>query len=132
MRCGLILLAVVAAAGLASSANAADLPVLGTTTSVECRFGPKQAPRQGTTFCTQVTVTISGGACADAESRLYFQSEVASAREYQGNAVRGGLNGVSISGTYADVVKPRSKLISDSGPHATSFGFFVADLSCGA
>jgi len=130
MRCGLILLAVVAAAGFASAANAADLPVLGTTTTVECRFDPKQAPRQGVTFCTQVTVTISGGACADGQSRLYFQSEIASTREYQGNAVLGGLNGVRVPGAYDDVVKPRSKLISDSGPHATSFGFFVEDPSC--
>ena len=130
MRCGLILLAVVAAAVLASAANAADLPVLGTTTTTECHFGPKQASRQGVTSCTQVTVTVSGGACADAQSRLYFQSEVASTREYQGNAVLAGLDGVSVSGTYTDVVKPRSRLISDSGPHATSTGFFVEDPSC--
>jgi len=130
MRCGLILPAVVAAAVFASAANAADLPPLGTTTTVECRFDPKQAPRQGVTFCTQVTVTISGGACADGATRLYFQSEVYSAREYQGNAVLPALNGVSITGTYTEVVKPHSKLIFDSGPHATGFGFFVEDVSC--
>src|SRR5215217_319661 len=130
MRCGLILLAVVAAAGFTSAANAAELPLLGTTTTVECRFDPKEGPAPGVTFCTQVTVTISGGACFDDQSRLYFQSEVASTREYKGNAVVARLNGVSVSGTYTDVVKPPSKLISDSGPHATSFGFFVEDPSC--
>ena len=130
MRCGLILVAVVAAAVFTSAASAADLPVLGTTTTVECRFDPKQARGQRVTFCTQVTVTISGGACADGSSRLYFESDVYSTREYQGNAILGGLNGVSVAGTYADVVKPHSKLIFDSGPHATSFGFFVEDLSC--
>src|SRR5215203_207799 len=105
MRCGLILVAVVAAAVMASAANAADLPVLGTTTTTECRFDPKEGPRQGVTFCTQVAVTISGGACFDEQSRLYFQSEVASTREYKGNAVVAGLNGVSVSGSYTDVVK---------------------------
>jgi hypothetical protein len=129
VRCGLILAAVVT--GLASGAGAAaaaQLPVLGTTTTTVCRFDPATWTDPGTTTCNSESVTIDGGACSSTGLRHYFESDVFSSRAYQGMAVAPQTNGVTING-YEEL-RPNARLISDSGPHAFGFSFYVSDASC--
>jgi hypothetical protein len=54
-----------------------------------------------------------------------------SSRRYRGNAVLPGLDGVTVQGDYADVVRPHALLVYDSGVHAYSEGVVVDDPDCG-
>jgi hypothetical protein len=97
---------------------------------VRCIFVPDDdflSP--GITYCSQEIVTISGGDCYTDGYRLYYQDEIHSVREYRGNVVLPGFNGVEVEGEFGDVVRPNAKLISDVGG-VTFFAFFVPDESC--
>jgi len=116
---------------LAAAAPAADGPVAGTTRTTTCRFTPHDsAAGSGVTQCSQTTVIVRPGACVDSGYRLWEEDDIASARTYRGNAVLSGLDGATVEGTYSDVVRPHARLLYDSGPHAFSVSFPVADQSC--
>jgi hypothetical protein len=126
-----MLAAVPALLGSSSGAiAAADLPVLGTTTTTMCRYDSKVTPGPGLTYCTRQIVTISGGDCYITGYRLYFEDVFSSARYYQGNVVPSSLDGVTVTGDYGDVVRPHARLVYDSGDHAFGVGFLVPDESC--
>ena len=133
MKLTLVFIAAVAiAAGFAVSAKGDD-PVAGTTFFTQCTFagGGNNA---GTTQCSQTIVTVLEGGCWPAASgfRLWSEDDIASVRTYHGNAVLFGLNGVTVDADYSSVLRPHSaaRLIDDSGPHAFSSTFPVADASC--
>jgi hypothetical protein len=125
--------AVVVASGFAVSASA-DGPVAGTTFFTQCTFAAGPGDTVGTTQCSRTIVSVSPGICWSAESGFRLWSEVVSAsvRSYRGNAVLWGLNGVTVNADYSSVLRPHSaaRLIDDSGPHAFSSTFPVADASC--
>jgi hypothetical protein len=116
-----------ALAGGGTATARAQLPQTGSTTTTTCRF----VPGDGTTTCSQETIVIRGGACYEAGERLYFEDHLDSARTYRGNAVLPGLDGVAVTGDYADVLRPHALLVYDSGVHAYSEGVTVDDPACG-
>jgi hypothetical protein len=155
MRRGLVLLTfVVGVAALPVVAGADDIPTLGSTTTVECRFDPHVSA--GVTTCSQLTVRITGGVCYPAgtlstvATRLFFHDEFSSSREYRGNAVLSGLNGTPVTGNFGDVplggdvaawdaaiymnvVRPHARLINQSGvseSEVNSYAVIVDDPSC--
>lgn len=126
-----LIVAVAIASGVALSASA-DGPVAGTTYSTQCVFGQGSGADPGTTNCFQTIVRIIEGSCWSAESgmRLWEEDDISSARTYRGNAVLAGLNGVTVNADYSSVVRPHALLLSDSGAHAFSSTFPVADPTC--
>lgn len=122
-----IVLALVAA--LASSPVAlADPPPPPPGTVVQCTF---QNGKDGGTTCLTTTTTVDGPFCFDDDATIaiygspvvvYTVDVVVSVATYQGNAVS-GTPVVDSDGTvlYYPAVRPHAKLLSDSGPHATSF-----------
>jgi hypothetical protein len=125
LKLSLATAAVVAVAGIAAAAApASDTPVVGSTTTTTCTFV------QGATQCREQTITVSAGSCFDVGLRLYETDEFDSARTYRGDAILPGLDGDSVDGEYADVVRPHARLIYDSGLHAFSFTVPVEDPTC--
>lgn len=153
-RCFLLIALVLGAAAFPSLSRATDVPAVGTTTTVVCSFD--QHTVAGVTGCSQLTIRITGGVCyaagvlAPEATRLFFHDEFSSSREYQGNAILPGWNGVPASGAfgdvplsgdlaawdnaiYAHVVRPHARLISNSGvseSRLNSYAFYVGDPSC--
>jgi hypothetical protein len=124
-----MLAAVVSCLAWAAGASAAaQLPALGTTTTTVCRFDPTTWTDPGTTTCNSESVTIEGGVCSSTGLRHYFEEDIYSVRAYQGMVVAPDTNGVAISG-YEEL-RPNARMISDSGPHAFAFSFYVSDASC--
>lgn len=121
------------ACGFAVSASA-DGPVAGTTFFTKCSFVAAPGDNVGTTQCSQTIVIVREGSCWSAQSgfRLWSEDDIASARSYRGNAVLFGFDGVTVNADYSGVLRPHSaaRLIDDSGPHAFSSTFPVADASC--
>jgi hypothetical protein len=136
-----------------SFARAADVPVVGTTTSVTCSFDPHGAP--GITSCSQLSIRITGGTChpagelATGPTRLFFHDEFYSSRQYSGDAVLNGLNGTTVTGAFGDVplddfaawddaiyrqvIRPHARLLANSGvteSRLNSYAVIVDDASC--
>ncbi len=125
MRIGIVTTAaLLVSAALAAAAAAASAPVAGTTTTTRCTF------THGATQCVETVVVVRAGGCYDAGLRLWSEDDIASARTYRGNAIAAGLAGTTVNGGYADVVRPHSRLVSDSGPHAFSVSYPVEDPVC--
>jgi hypothetical protein len=125
LKLSLATVAVAALAGVAAvAAPAADTPVVGSTTTTTCTFD------HGATHCREQTITVTAESCFDVGLRLYETAEVDSARTYRGDAVLPGLDGATVEGEYADVVRPHSRLSYDSGPHAFSFTVPAEDPTC--
>ncbi len=127
------IVAVAIASGFAVGASA-DGPVAGTTFFTQCSFVAGPGDNAGTTQCSQTIVTVSRRSCWSAESgfRLWSEDDIASVRSYRGNAVLFGFNGVTVNADYLNVLRPHAaaRLIDDSGPHAVSSTFPVADATC--
>jgi hypothetical protein len=126
LKLSLATVAVVAVAGIAAvAAPASDTPVVGSTTTTTCTFD------HGATQCREQTITVSAAEnCFDVGLRLYETAEVDSARTYRGDAVLPGLDGETVEGQYADVVRPHSRLIYDSEGHGFSVTVPVEDPTC--
>jgi hypothetical protein len=153
-RCFLLIPLVAAAVAFPPLSGATDVPTVGTTSTVVCVFDSQS--QAGVTVCSQVKIRITGGVCYPAgvlapnPTRLFFHDEFSSSREYQGNAILPGSNGIPSSGAfgdvplggdlaawydaiYAQVVRPHARLISSSGvseSRLNSYAFYVDDPSC--
>jgi hypothetical protein len=124
----LLTTALMCATAFAGSARAAsiDAPAVGTTVAASCHFGG------GATRCRQQTVIVTASICGDIGWRLYSRDEIDSVREYRGNVVLPGLDGVQVAAGYGALLRPHARLVAKSAPHAFSETFPVADESCTA
>ena len=111
-------------ASAASVAAATDGLLAGTTTTTRCSVS------HGTTKCVQTVVITRAGNCFDAGLRLWSQDEIASVRSYRGNVILPGLAGADVQGGYGAAVRPHSKLLLTTRPHAFGSSFPVEDESC--
>jgi hypothetical protein len=115
-----------------SGFGATDVPTPGTRTFTECHFDPHTTyPGPGVTFCHQLTVIVYPSHCwGSGPYQIWSEVYLNSAREFQGNVVLPGLNGVEVEGDYVDVIHPHARLIYDSGIHGSGIGGMAYDPSC--
>lgn len=118
-----------AMAALPSLASATLAPTTGETTTTLCSFDPQDGTA-GVTSCRTQTVRIYGSSCSGPGERLYFEEDIDSVRNYQGNVVLRNFNGVVVEDAINDPVRAHARLLYDSGPHAFGFGFYASDASC--
>jgi len=120
----------IAALAFVSGVPAADLPTPGTKTTTKCRFEPRsELLDPGITLCNSQISTITAGTCNPDGTRTFDFGDRFVAREYQGKAMRHGLNGVEVQGTFEDVVRPHARFLFE-GSGFDSFQERLPDPSC--
>ena len=125
-RLSALTIAAVLVLAVAATASAGQPSGASGTETVTCRYDAHRAR----TECVHSTVTVRAGGCVDYASRLYARDETDSTRAYRGNVIRSTFDGVTVAGSYAAVVQPRVRPLSDSGPHAFTESFTVDDSTC--